>query len=125
MGYGHDGLTFRALREANIRRNQEFYPGCETWTPSQWLQALVGEIGEYANLMKKVERGDFSLDEARPDIANELADVQIYLDILADKVGVDLGRATTAKWNAVCERRHIPMVLRADDWHYTEDRPHG
>lgn len=41
--------------------------------------ALAGELGELCNLIKKVERGDLTLDEARKDIGEEATDVLIYL----------------------------------------------
>src|SRR5690606_19258820 len=71
-----------------------------------------GELGEAANLLKKVDRGDLTLDEARPALARELADVQTYLDLLAHRLGVDLGDATVQKWNEVSER--IGCALRIE-----------
>lgn len=128
MGYGTDGLTFNALRGANLARLPEFrnkHGGLahsktdgSDWSPAQWLQALVGELGEYANIMKKVERGDLTKEEAAPLIADELADVQTYLDILAYQVGVDLGEATRAKFNRVSIRVRSRVRLGADDWYY-------
>jgi NTP pyrophosphatase (non-canonical NTP hydrolase) len=120
MGYGTNGLSFRTLRDANTKRlGSSKYRKCESdWTPAHWMQATVGELGELANLMKKVDRGDFSLDEARADIAKELADVQTYLDIMAFKLGVDLGEATKDKFNEVSERIGSPVYIGDDDdWH--------
>lgn len=104
-----DGLTFGTLRQGNIERLPEFrnplgvsvheqVDGSD-WIPAQWLQAVVGELGEYANLRKKVERGDVTLEDARPKLADELADVVVYLDILAFQLGIDLSDAVIAKWN--------------------------
>lgn len=100
------GLTFKALRAANTERiGSSKYRQCEeNWTTAHWMQATVGELGELANLLKKVDRGDFSLDAVRHEVAKELADVQAYLDILALKLGVDLGQATIDKFNEVSER---------------------
>ena len=82
MGYGTNGLTFNTLRGGNVARlPHPKYKECETWSNSQWFQAIVGEIGEYANLMKKVERGDIALNEARKKIGKELADAICYIDI--------------------------------------------
>lgn len=69
-----------------------------------WIQATIGEFGELANILKKVDRGDFTLDSVRADVAKELADVQTYLDILAFKLEVDLGEATIGKFNEVSKR---------------------
>jgi len=150
MGYGTNGLTFNALRGANIARLPQFknkhgkkahaMPDGSDWSPAQWLQAVVGELGEYANFRKKYERGDITAAEFAVVAAKELADVQIYLDILAlrcldlwvydqheghailfDSTGVDLGQATMDKFNEVSERVGSNVVLEADDWHYRED----
>ena len=127
MGYLTNGLTFNTLRGGNIARLPEFRNANggrahskddgSDWSPAQWLQAVVGELGEYANMRKKVERGDFTMDEARPKIADELADVVIYLDILAFQLGVDLGEAVMGKWNRTSERVGSKIRLAADDWH--------
>lgn len=135
------GLTFKALREANLARLPEFknkhgelahcVPDGSDWTPAQWLQAVLGELGEYANFRKKFERGDLTLEEFAAAAAKELADVQIYLDILARRcldryervgqavflnshgVGVDLGAATIQKFNEVSAR--VDSSTRLDE----------
>lgn len=137
MGYGTDGLTFNSLRGANKARLPQFKNchggpahseanGCD-WSPAQWLQAVVGELGEYANLRKKFERGDIDRATFEVAAAKELADVQTYLDILAMRcldygldihpTGVDLGRATMEKFNEVSRRVGSDVRLDADDWH--------
>ena len=129
MGYGTDGLTFRTLRDGNIKRLPLFrrkdgkpahmkVDGSD-WAPSQWLQAIVGELGEYANLRKKVERGDFTLANVKKKLASELADVIIYLDLLAYRLDIDLGEAVMETWNQKAKDLDIPMRLEADDWHLT------
>ena len=114
-------LTFDQLREANIARIPQFKnkkglpahsePDGSDWSPAQWLQALVGEVGEYANLRKKFERGDISEEEFDKEAAKELADIQIYLDILAFRLGIDLGEATKAKFNEVSNRVGAKVYL--------------
>ena len=99
-------LTFKQLRDANVERlSSSKYKLCEqSWQPAHWVQALVGEVGEAANILKKVDRGDYTLESALPDVARELADIQCYLDILAFKLGIDLGAATVSKFDEVSER---------------------
>jgi NTP pyrophosphatase (non-canonical NTP hydrolase) len=75
-------------------------------------------MGEYANLRKKVERGDMSLEEALPKLRAELADVIIYLDLLASQMGIDLGQAVMDTWNAKSEKLDIPLYIDAEDWHW-------
>jgi NTP pyrophosphatase (non-canonical NTP hydrolase) len=125
MGYGTNGLTFDTLRDANIMRLKESFPMCRNWTASQWLQALVGEVGEYANICKKFERGDFGEESFREQAEKELADIQCYLDLLAEHVGVDLGQATIAKWNEVAERVGSRIRIDEEDWHYVPEANHG
>jgi NTP pyrophosphatase (non-canonical NTP hydrolase) len=61
------------------------------------IVALAGEVGEVANLAKKIARGDFTLDAARGDIGTELADVLIYVLKISDQLHVDLEEALMAK----------------------------
>lgn len=120
MGYMTNGLSFNTLRDANIQRlSASKYVKCEeNWTPAHWMQATLGELGELANILKKVDRGDFTLESAKEDIANELADVQTYLDILAYKLGVNLGKATVEKFNAISLRIGSRVYIGDDgDWH--------
>jgi len=51
---------------------------------------LVGEVGEFANELKKVVRGDTSYEERKAALAEELADTFIYLVKIAAQTGVDL-----------------------------------
>ena len=109
-----DDLKFCELRAANVARIPTFrnsrgkvahkLADGSDWTPAQWLQAIVGEIGEYANYRKKYERGDISEEQFLQEAAKELADVQTYLDLLAMRLGIDLGKATRDKFNEVSER---------------------
>lgn len=128
MGYMTDGLTFNTLRTANLARLPTFKnkrgelahskPDGSDWTPAQWLQAVLGELGEYANLRKKFERGDITPGEFMREAAHELADVVTYLDILACQLRIDLGRATINKFNIVSERVGSPVFIRDDGSDY-------
>jgi NTP pyrophosphatase (non-canonical NTP hydrolase) len=121
MSMPWDGLTFDELREANVRRHTTRWhpqPGrwrrlvdhlmrrlgyapVKDWSPLEWSAAVAGEVGEACNLIKKLRRG-----EAIPprDIAYELADAVIYIDLLAECLGIDLGGAIREKFNIVSER---------------------
>lgn len=126
----HSGLTFTALRGANRARLPQFKnrhgelahakSDGSDWTPAQWLQAVVGELGEYANLRKKYERGDISKVIFEHLAAHELADTLIYLDLLAMQLGIDLGLAVIDKFNIVSRRVGSNVILGADDWHYED-----
>lgn len=125
MGYMTNGLTFNTLRNGNIERltRTEKFKECRTWTRAEWLQALVGEVGELANYFKKIDRGDYTLAEKQVDVAKELADIQIYLDLLAYKCGVNLGEATVEKFNEVSRRVSSRVWIDHEDWHLSPEAP--
>lgn len=116
-------MTFAVLRQANIARLPRFknkhgdlahsQPDGSDWSPAQWLQAVIGELGEYANVRKKFERGDLTEAEFTDLATKELADVQTYLDILAFRVGVDLGQAVKDKFNEVSDRVGAGVFIQA------------
>ena len=114
-------LTFNALREANIARLPHFKnkkgkkahskKDGSDWIPAQWLQAVAGELGEYANLRKKYERGDITKKEFDVEARKELADITCYLDILAFQLKIDLGEAVREKFNEVSKRINVPITI--------------
>lgn len=107
-------LTFLELRLANLERLPQFrnlkgelshtLPNGEDWSYNDWVVALAGEVGEIANFAKKHRRGDISTPEFIAEAAKEIADVQIYLDLLCIRLGLDLGEMTRQKFNEVSER---------------------
>jgi NTP pyrophosphatase (non-canonical NTP hydrolase) len=128
VGYLTDGLSFNTLRGANEARLPEFKNNKgETahakedgsdWSPNDWMTALTGEVGEAANVLKKVRRGDLTIEEARPMLTQELADVCIYLDLLAKQVGVNLGDAVIATFNTKSKKVGSRVYIGSSDWHY-------
>ena len=127
MGYLTDGLTFNTLRGGNTARLPEFKNAKgepahskedgSDWSLNDWYTAVSGELGELGNVLKKVRRGDLSLDEARPELSKELADVVTYLDILAKQCDIDLGNATMAKFNEVSKRVGSNVRIGVEDWY--------
>jgi NTP pyrophosphatase (non-canonical NTP hydrolase) len=110
-------LSFNVLREANRRRapmyrnaKGQFTDG-KDWSHNDWMCALVGEVGELANILKKVHRGDFTFDEVFIDVRKELADIACYVDMLADACDVDLGEAVIDKFNEVSKRVNVPIKI--------------
>lgn len=113
-------LSFSALREVNVTRCQRWHPpGSVPWTAADWSNATCGEAGELANVVKKIRRhetgavneGDPSLEALKAMAAEELADVVIYCDLLADYLKVDLGAAVKAKFNKVSMKYGFPERL--------------
>lgn len=111
-------LTFAQLREANVERCTKDFPGdhLNRWSANDFMVALLGELGEAANLLKKIRRGyDLTKGMSYPELAHELAkelgDVQCYLDLLAAKLNIDLGEITREKFNEVSDRVNSSIKL--------------
>jgi NTP pyrophosphatase (non-canonical NTP hydrolase) len=114
-------LNFLMLRGANVRRLPLFQDANgrpaharrdgSDWSPADWMTALTGEVGEAANIIKKVRRGDFPLNDAREILGDELADIMIYLDLLAFQCGIDLEEAVIRKFNKVSDKQGIKIRL--------------
>lgn len=66
--------------------------------PHQVL-AMCGEVGEVANLIKKIERGSLDIRDAktRNELAMELADVYTYLLMIGGMLHLDIERAYEVK----------------------------
>jgi len=128
-------LTFAALRKANIARLPLFKGNAgqtahteedgSDWVINDWIVAVLGELGELANLAKKLRRGDFGLDDDVPEdvvrkeavatyrdwLANECADVAIYLDLLLYQLRRDLGEAVRRKFNRTSDKIGVEVKL--------------
>ncbi len=117
----HD-LTFAELREESMSRCSRWHPGgIGEWSLSDWFTATMGELGEAANIAKKLNRirdgivgnaSDASEELLRKELADEIADVAIYLDILAASEGIDLAAAIATKFNRTSEKVGFPERLR-------------
>jgi NTP pyrophosphatase (non-canonical NTP hydrolase) len=111
------GLTFTELRDASASRRDRWHgPDTVPWTGADWSNAMCGEAGEAANVVKKLRRHetgtasdhDPSVDDLRGMLGLELADVVAYLDLLATYYGLDLGECVAAKFNLVSRRHGFP-----------------
>lgn len=119
-----DGLDLSILRHANLLRLPNFRNSKgelvhskkdgSDWALSKWGNAAFGEVGEAANIIKKIERGDFSKKEAAELLGKELADIIIYVDILAKQLDIDLSEAIVNKFNEVSIRVNSPVRLSID-----------
>lgn len=110
MNKNNRSLTFGYIREANRTRCEKWHPeGINSWSSSDWITAITGELGELASLikMRNRERDNLSGNKFSPtdkQIADETADVFMYLDLLAASLDIDLAEAIVSKFNEVSER---------------------
>jgi len=59
--------------------------------------ALIGEAGEFSNVVKKIIRGDRLLNESFDEISSEIADIFIYTLKLCYQLDIDLEQAFLKK----------------------------
>ncbi|MDG1336819.1 MAG: MazG-like family protein [Tateyamaria sp.] len=86
--------------EADVRRgfSKELQTDAERIAQlTQDTVGLIGEVGEFANLLKKADLTSriegyvgVSIDSASPELREELADAMIYIIRLANALGADI-----------------------------------
>lgn len=97
------------LREVNaLRSEQAFGVKLSDWSLPEWGNALAGEVGELCNFAKKQHRDG---QPRTQQIANEAADIVIYLDLLCAKEGIDLRQAIREKFNEVSKKKGANIFI--------------
>ncbi len=103
----------RINRERRLHWHPEDAPVETQWSSGDWSNAMMGEAGEAANVVKKIRRLETGVKARNSyssfsmlvmDLGDELADMIIYADILAERYNIDLEAAIIRKFNAVSER---------------------
>jgi len=121
-GEPREGLRFADLKRANRSRVERWHPGFpadDGWTGADWSNAMLGEAGEAANVVKKlrrIETGQLSkrtdesqaVDDLKAKLADEIGDVATYLDLLAQFYGLDLATCVAMKFDKISEREGMP-----------------
>lgn len=85
------------------------------WSISDWLVATMGELGEAANVLKKLNRYRDGVNGNIEDkkvllqqFEQEIADTFIYLDLLSQASGFLLSDAVRKTWNEKSEKIGFP-----------------
>lgn len=100
-------MKYYKLTQANAARQKEWNPDGKEVSPLFTATELGGEVGEALNIVKKLEREKLGLKGSRAtveELADELADVVICADLLAQQYGIDLTEATIKKFNATSHK---------------------
>ncbi len=107
-------LTIKMLQHHAVARIPHFKnkkgepmhktPFVTDWSITQWLGALTGEVGEFAGWNKSFDRGDITYEEFVEEAGKELADIQSYLVLLAERIGVSLEDVTREKFNSISDK---------------------
>jgi NTP pyrophosphatase (non-canonical NTP hydrolase) len=102
--------NFTDLRAANIARQKEWDVGSKISGPLGKLwraNELSGECGEASNVVKKLVREELEIPGSRATVqqlSEELADIVICADLLAQEYGIDLDDAVRTKFNSTSEK---------------------
>lgn len=95
--------------------------GLDEWSITDWATALAGEVGELCNAVKKYRRVEDQLsqhdgdtpapknfDEALRQIKKEIGDSYAYLDLIAQRFGLDLWECARDTFNQISVREGMP-----------------
>lgn len=114
-------MTFGQFSEANRARcesPQGFKHPLNGWTTSDWITATMGELGEAANVVKKLNRyrdgvpgNKVSEAELRDQLRKEIGDVFVYLDLMAQSLGFSIADAAAEVFNAKSAEIGYPVKL--------------
>lgn len=114
-------MTFGQFSQANRQRCEAqngFNHPLEGWTSSEWFTAVVGEMGEAGNVIKKLNRcrdgipgNKLSESELRDQLRRELGDVFIYLDLMCQSLGFSVADAATEVFNSKSVEIGYPVKL--------------
>lgn len=114
------GEQLDKLRAANIAR-QEIWPG----SPSMLFRAVEfgGEAGEVLDAVKKLARFDTGIkgnsvgterESLMQGIREEVGDALVSLDLLCEKLGIDIAECVPMKFNKSSRKVGIPLFMNSD-----------
>lgn len=115
------GLDLAEVIAQNRSRCERWHhQDTEPWTGADWSNAMCGEAGEAANIVKKLRRHETHIGESynTPELASlparlgeEIADTILYALLLADHYGVDVQQSLVEKFNLVSAAQDFPERL--------------
>lgn len=117
-------LTFQKVSRINLERSETWHKGSiYEWSVSDWGVAMAGEAGEVCDAIKKLNRlqgstasanNPASEKEAIQKIATEIGDTYLYLDLLAQRLGLRMEDCVRDTFNRVSKRENLPFILQKE-----------
>lgn len=102
---------FSEINRTRCEAPQGFNHTLSSWSTSDWFTAVMGELGEAANVAKKLNRvrdgipgNKETKEELILKLGNELADTYIYLDLLFQSLGLDVQEYVLRTFNTKSEQ---------------------
>lgn len=100
------------IQAISVARSKRWHDNAPPWSTLEWAGAMCGEAGEAANVAKKLKRHDaeqyngtnttferLDREKLKTKLAQECADVFLYLVLLADNEGINLEQAIVHTFN--------------------------
>lgn len=125
----NDYQKFSAINKQRAMRWHK--GGLDEWSVTDWSNAFAGEAGELCNAVKKFRRvqdqiqghdGDTpqprDLSQAICAIGKEIGDCYAYLDLLAQRFGLEMWPCVATTFDQISQREGFPErapVLGIDD----------
>src|SRR5690242_2952308 len=116
-------MTFGQFSDANRKRcesPQGFNHKLPDWDTSDWFLAVLGELGEAANVAKKLNRVRDGIpgnketpDQLRAKLRKEIGDTFVYLDLLAQAHGFTVADAAAEVFDDKSAEIGYPLLLNA------------
>ena len=114
--------TFEYVSTINRARSAMWHADGEPWSLADWSNAMCGEAGELANVIKKIRRletgthGRYAEQDRVALIEKamlEVADVYMYLDLLLEQLNpkAKMHGVIAAKFNMTSEEYGFPHRL--------------
>lgn len=104
-------IAFSIENRQRCEAKNGFNHPLNSWSLSDWMTATLGELGEAANIAKKLNRVRDNIpgnsetpEELLEKFSDELADAFIYLDLMAQSQGIYLHLAVREKFNKTSEK---------------------
>ena len=95
-----------------------FNHALKSWSLSDWMTAILGELGEAANIAKKLNRvrdgipgNKETAEELAAKFRREMADVFIYLDLTCQRAGFVLSDVVADVFDAKSREIGYPERL--------------
>ena len=113
--------TFERISRKNKERCAIWHiGGINDWSPTDWACAMAGEAGEVCNAIKKLRRQEDNIRQAESsnirqelidDVKTEIGDTFLYLDLLAQRLGINMEQAVVDTFNRVSKREGINIWI--------------
>lgn len=127
---------FSAVNLERCTSSEGFGHSLDRWSPAEWTNAIAGELGEAANLTKKLLRHrDGVAGNYKPEdqdvfalhrrAARELADAIIYAGLAIQRLGFDTSDVLKSVFNAKSDQLKCSIFYEGGGIRVRKDKSDG